>query len=101
LKKKSIKPALLVKHLQVLGASACLALRHRGGSRAGLYYRHKHDTQGVLRQSIRELAKTRIKWGDRHIHVLLRREGWRINAKHIHRLYGLEGLQLRDKTAKR
>lgn len=31
--------------------------------------------------------------------MLLRREGWQVNAKRIHRLYGEEQLQLR--TAKR
>lgn len=33
--------------------------------------------------------------------MLLRREGCRINAKRVHRLYCLEGLRLRNKTPKR
>ena len=69
-----------------------------GGSRSSLYYRHKRDTQAILRQRIREIAETRVRWGYRRIHVLLKREGWRINAKRVHRLYCLEGLQLRNKT---
>ena len=100
-----MKPAFrreLVKHLQVVwGVSMRRACAIVGGSRSSLYYRHKRDTQAVLRQRIREIAETRVRWGYRRIHVLLKREGWRINAKRVHRLYCLEGLQLRNKTPKR
>ena len=37
----------------------------------------------------------------RRIHVLLRREGWRVNPKRVYRLYREMGLQLRNKTPKR
>lgn len=100
-----MKPASrreLVKHLQVVwGVSMRRACAIVGGSRSSLFYRHKRDTQAILRQRIREIAETRVKWGYRRIHVLLRREGWQINAKRVHRLYCLEGLQLRNKTPKR
>ena len=33
--------------------------------------------------------------------MLLRREGWRVNAKRVWRLYREMGLQLRSKTPKR
>jgi putative transposase len=33
--------------------------------------------------------------------VLLRREGWRVNAKRIYRLYGLEGLEVRTKPRRK
>jgi hypothetical protein len=39
--------------------------------------------------------------GYRRVHVLLRREGWGVNAKRIYRLYKELGLQLRNKTPKR
>jgi putative transposase len=35
------------------------------------------------------------------IHVLLRREGWPVNPKRVHRLYRLEGLQMRHKPPRR
>ena len=38
---------------------------------------------------------------DRRIHVLLRREGWLVNVKRVHRLYCLEGLQMRHKPPRR
>src|SRR5262249_27931576 len=39
--------------------------------------------------------------GYRRIHVLLRREGWLVNAKRVCRLYRAMGLQLRSKSSKR
>ena len=53
--------------------------------------------QAVLRQRIREIAQTRVRYGYRRIHVLLRREGRQVNAKRIYRLHYKEGLQLRNK----
>lgn len=52
---------------------------------------------------IREIANDRPRFGYTRIHVMLRREGWNINIKRVHRLYRLEGLQvmLRRKRKKR
>jgi putative transposase len=50
---------------------------------------------------MKEIAATRVRYGYRRIHVLLRREGWSVNAKRIYRLYREMGLQLRHKTPKR
>jgi len=35
------------------------------------------------------------------IHILLRREGWLVNHKKTHRIYCLEGLNLRSKSPRR
>jgi putative transposase len=51
-------------------------------------------------ERIREIAATRVRYGYHRIHVLLRREGWRINPKRVYRLYREMGLQLRNKTPK-
>jgi putative transposase len=50
---------------------------------------------------IKEIAETRVGYGYRRIHVLLRREGWLVNAKRVCRLYREMGLQLRNKSPKR
>ena len=42
-----------------------------------------------------------MRYDYRRIHVLLRREGWRVNAKRVYRLYREMGLQIRHKTPKR
>lgn len=48
---------------------------------------------------LRDLAGSRVRYGYRRLTVLLRREGWSVNAKRVYRLYREEGLQVR--TAKR
>jgi putative transposase len=50
---------------------------------------------------IRDIALSRPRFGYRRIHVLLRREGWPINLKRVHRLYRLEGLQVRMRVRRR
>lgn len=65
------------------------------------HYKSKRGDQAELKQRIREIAQTRVRYGYRRVHVLLRREGWQVNAKRIYRLYKEMGLQLRNKTPKR
>jgi len=55
----------------------------------------------VLRMRLKELAATRIRFGYRRLTVLLRREGWRVNAKRIYRLYREEGLVIRTRKRKK
>ena len=52
-------------------------------------------------ERIKEIAAIRVRYGNRRIHVLLRREGWRANPKRVYSLYREMGLQLRHKTPKR
>ena len=55
------------------------------------------DADGPM--MLRDLAGSRVRYGYRRLTVLLRREGWPVNAKRIYRLYREDGLQVR--TAKR
>jgi len=66
-------------------------------------YRRKptKDEQAFLRMRIKEIAATRVRYGYKRIHVLLKREGWRINHKRVYRLYKQEGLDLRSKTKRK
>jgi putative transposase len=66
-----------------------------------LRYRLTRDPQEALRQRLRELAAVRVRFDYRRLTVVLRREGWRVNAKRIYRLYGLEGLEVRTKPRKK
>jgi len=58
-------------------------------------YEHYRDPQDALRVRLRELAGSRVRYGYRRLTVLLRREGWEVNAKRIYRLYVEEGLIVR------
>ncbi len=69
--------------------------------RASHRYRLVADTQEALRMRLKELAGSRVRYGYRRLHILLRREGWRVNHKRVHRLYVQEGLSLRTKRPRR
>jgi len=69
--------------------------------RSTYHYRSRRAGQAQLVERIKEIAATRVRYGYRRIHVLLRREGWRVNPKRVYRLYREMGLQLRHKTPKR
>jgi putative transposase len=68
-----------------------------GCHRATFYYRARRRDATPLRMRLRELAAVRPRFGYRRLHVLLRREGWRINTKKTYRLYREEGLGVRVK----
>jgi putative transposase len=44
---------------------------------------------------LRELAQARPRFGYLRLHVMLRREGWVVNRKRVHRIYREEGLTVR------
>ncbi|MFL1915358.1 IS3 family transposase [Plesiomonas shigelloides] len=58
-------------------------------------------SQEVLYRIIIELASTRIRYGYKRIYIMLKREGINVNKKRAHRLYCLEGRQLRPKRPRR
>ena len=65
------------------------------------HYRSRRPGQAGLEHRIKEIAATRVRYGYRRVHVLLRRDGWSINLKKTRRIYRELGLQLRNKTPKR
>lgn len=69
--------------------------------RSTYHYRSRRSGQAELEQRIREICQTRVRYGYRRVHVLLRREGRPINQKRTRRIYYELGLQLRNKTPKR
>lgn len=77
---------------------ACGALKF---DKSTYHYKSKRAGQAILRKRIREIAETRVRFGYRRVHALLRREGWAVNRKRVYRLYREESLQLRNKTPKR
>lgn len=70
-------------------------------SRKVFRYKSVRDDQEALRQRIREIAHSRIRYGYKRVHILLKREGIHVNKKRVHRLYCEEGLQLRPKRPRR
>ena len=70
-------------------------------ARATSRYRRHRDPRTALRQRIREMAQTRVRYGYRKIRVLLNREGWAVGNHLVYRLYREEGLTLRHRPPRR
>lgn len=85
------------------GVSERRACRVIGCHRRTYRYRSRAKDQTALRLRLRlrELASVRVRYGYRRLHVLLQREGWRVNHKRIYRLYRLEGLSVRAKVRRK
>jgi putative transposase len=66
-----------------------------------LRYQSRKVFDEVLRHRLRELAGLHVRYGYRRLTVLLRREGWHVNAKRIYRLYREEELIVRTKQRRK
>ena len=77
------------------------ACRVIGYERKTYRYKSRAKDQTALRMRLRELASVRVRYGYRRLHVLLQREGWRVNHKRVYRLYRLEGLLVRAKVRRK
>jgi putative transposase len=51
------------------------------------HYKSRRSGQAELELRIREICQTRVRYGYRRVHVLLRRDGWPVNVKRVYRLY--------------
>jgi putative transposase len=77
---------------------ACVVIQM---ARSTQRYKSIREDDPALRHRIREIAETRVRYGYRRIHTLLRREGWHANHKRVYRVYCEEGLNLRRKRPRR
>ncbi|RVT89083.1 IS3 family transposase, partial [Rhodovarius crocodyli] len=103
--KKALRPARrrelvdgLRSEWKVSVRRACAALRIE---RPLYVYASKRGSQAELKQRITDVCQTRVRYGYRRVHILLCRDGWKVNAKRIYRLYRELGLQLRHKVPRR
>ena len=69
--------------------------------RSAWYYQHHKREDRPVRQRIKEIANTRVRYGFWRIHILLKREGFPDNHKRTYRIYKEEGLNLRNKRPRR
>jgi len=66
-------------------------------NRSSYYYQKKPRDDIAIKKRIRELALKHKKYGCPRLHILLKREGYKINHKRVERLYREEKLQIRKK----
>jgi putative transposase len=54
------------------------------------------DPRTAVRLRMHEIAQTRVRYGYRRVHIMLKREGWSGGRNLIYRLYREEGLSSAD-----
>jgi len=74
---------LMETHL-VSQRRACAALNV---DRSTVRYQSRRDDDEELRATIRRVSKERRRFGYRRIHVMVEREGHRVNHKKLRRIY--------------
>jgi putative transposase len=77
---------------------ACSAL---GFARSSWSYKSRRPPQVELVKKLRALASKRPRWGYRMLHLMLRRDGQKVNHKRVYRLYRQERLSVRRRERKR
>ena len=83
------------------GCSQRNALRVVKMSASTYLYQAVKKDESALKMRIKEITDTRVHYGYRRVHVMLRREGHMDNVKRVYRLYREEGLSLRLKRPRR
>jgi putative transposase len=64
-------------------------------------YQGHQEPWTELRMRIREIAQSRVRYGNRKIRVLLNREGWDVGRYLVYRLYREEGLALKKRPQRK
>jgi len=86
---------------QRFGASERRACRTMEIGRSVYAYSSRRNPHTAIRSRMREIAQTRMRYGYRKIHVLLKREGYSVGKHLLRRLYREEGLALRYRPRRR
>jgi transposase InsO family protein len=91
------------RHLQeAFGVSERRACRVLGQPRSTQRQQPKtKEGEGRLVRRMLELVRRHPRYGYRRIWALLRREGWRVNRKRVHRLWRQQGLKVPKKQRKK
>jgi putative transposase len=77
------------------------ACRVMGLDRSTARYQSRRPINRELRERMHHHAALRPRYGDRRIHVLLRRDGFAVNHRQVYRLYREDGLAARRRRRRR
>jgi len=83
------------------GVSQRRACSTVGADRTSVRYRSVRPDDRTIRDRLREMAAERRRFGYRRLHILLNREGIRLNHKKLRRLYREERLQVRRRGGRK
>ncbi|TAU35301.1 IS3 family transposase [Rhizobium leguminosarum] len=105
LSKKPLRPARKRKLVDTVKADWKVSIRRACSvlkiDRSLYVYKSRRGEQAELKLKIKDICQTRVRYGYRRVHILIKREGWAVNPKRIYRLYKEMDLQLRNKVPKR
>src|SRR5215213_9618628 len=87
------------RHLGVSERRACRVIAQPCSSQR--YAGQKAERDRRLAERMVELSRENPRYGYRRVWALLRREGWPVNKKRVHRLWRQEGLKVPEKQHKR
>src|SRR5215212_2176377 len=87
------------RHLGVSERRACRVIAQPRSSQR--YEGLKADRDRDLLERMVELSRENPRYGYRRVWALLRREGWPVNKKRVHRLWCQEGLKVTERQRKR
>jgi len=87
------------ENLEVSERRACMAVSQPRSTQR--YASRRPEEEELLVARMLELVRQHPRYGYRRIWALLRREGWLVNRKRIHRLWRREGLKVRLKAHKK
>ena len=90
--------AHLKQDYEVSERRACLILNV---DRSLIRYQSRRPDDGPVRERLRELSAERKRFGYRRLHILLEREGFRLNHKKLRRIYKEEGLTVRKRGGRK
>jgi putative transposase len=77
---------------------ACALTRQARSTQRKPSRRNPHT---AIRLRMHEIAQTRIRYGYRRVHIMLKRDGWSVGRNLVYRLYREEGLVLRRRRPRR
>lgn len=77
------------------------ACKATGFCRMTMRYKSSRGNDASLRERMKAIAQERRRFGYRRLHVLLRREGFRVNHKRLFRLYREERLMVRRRGGRK
>jgi putative transposase len=83
-----------VAFLRTKGVSERRACRLLGLGRSSLRYRPREGRDEALRRRLLDLARRHTRYGYRRAWAVLRREGWAVNLKRVHRVWKELGLSV-------
>lgn len=94
---KEVVGYVMAHHAYSQRQACALTRQHRSTQRKP----SRRDPRLELRRRMHEIVATRIRYGYRRVHIMLKRDGWMIGKNLVYRLYREEGLTLRTKRPRR